>query len=142
MTWIAPGRVVGHQLVHELDELEVTAAPGVPRPDLVRGDVQGGEQDGRAARALAVPASLGLQVGQAERPQECESRACAQARCPAASALARWHHLSAGRGRPPREDLSSRGSPISERGSCRDDARANSLRLLRTRSKPSSKVSA
>ena len=40
---------------------------------------------------------------------------------------------SAGRRRPPRDDLNSRGSPIGERGPCRDDAKASSPRLLRIR---------
>jgi hypothetical protein len=66
---------------------------------------------------------LGHQAGQAERRQEGESGARAQARHVAAPALAGRHHVPLDSGGHPRDDLILRGSPIGERGPCRDDAR-------------------
>lgn len=47
-------RVVGHDLVHEVEELDPAPAAVVAGPNLACGDVEGGEQRGRAVPGVVV----------------------------------------------------------------------------------------
>src|SRR5215203_1031602 len=47
-------RVIGHDLVHEVEELDPASTPIVPGPNLARGDVKGGEERGGAVPGVVV----------------------------------------------------------------------------------------
>jgi transposase len=85
----------------------------------------------RVERWSSLKASAVWPSGAGPRRRKSRSRASSPRCC---TDSGRTAPPSAGPRRPPRDDLIARGSPIGERGPCRDDARASSLRRLRIRS--------